>query len=340
MVKEKKEHKGLFGKFKKYFVPHKHNEYHPHLFRNTTITIIFLICTFLLGVSYGNSIFLTRTVLGANIATNVLVDLANQSRVQNHVQPLTRNKKLDYAASLKADDMIKNKYFAHFSPDGTTPWYFITQAGYNFLYAGENLAINFTDSNDVENAWMNSPTHRDNLLNINYKDLGIATKEGLYNGVDTIYIVQMFGSIADKHDSGEIPNTQAPVENVVTDNRIAKKEGEDKANLQSEKVKVIVESKNFISVKKNDLSAENPTQKGVVAGVETYSTWYDRFVFNSPFYIQVFFIILILIITFGIILRMLIEYRRQHYKHLFISLVFLLSILALAMLNLNYINIF
>lgn len=346
MAKETKIHRGVTGKFRKYFVPHKHNAYHPHLFRNTTITIIFVICTFLLGVSYGNSVFLTKTVLGANIATNVLVDLANQSRLQNHVLPLVRNKKLDYAASLKAADMIDNKYFAHFSPDGTTPWYFINKSGYNFAYAGENLAINFTESNDVENAWMNSPTHRDNLLNTNYRDLGIATKEGMYNGANTIYIVQMFGSEAPGKIQDVFSDYKKDTEakqNVVEDTRVAEKNPENKIPPTPLKggatpnIKVIVESKNFISVKNLDATT---SEEGKVAGVETYSSWYDRFIFNSSFYIQVFFIILISIISFGIILRTFIEYRRQHYRHLVISLLFLLSILVLAALNLNYLNIF
>lgn len=308
--------------FKKYFVPHKHNQYHPHLFRNTSVLTIFFVCAFLLGVSYSNYKFLHQTVLGANIATNVLVDLANKNRIENKVPPLVRNTKLDTAATLKAEDMINNNYFAHFAPDGTTPWYFIKQAGYDFLYAGENLAINFDNENDVDTAWMNSETHRANLLNTNFRDLGIATKEGVHDGVNTIYVVQMFGS--------------SPQKNVA----------EPKVDIPVKKVKIIQENKNFIAIKnttekidnveKPEVIKEN-TEVGVVAGVETYSTWYDRFIFDSPYYIQLFFIVVIIIIAFGMVLRMIIEYKRQHYKHLLISFAFLVSVLILAALNLNFI---
>ncbi len=314
--------------FKKWFVPHRHNKYHPHIFRNATIVIVFSLCLFLLGVSYGNSIYLRQTVMGANIATNVLVDLANKSRVENNVVPLKRNNKLDLAAGLKANDMITNRYFAHFSPDGTTPWYFMGQAGYNFIYAGENLAINFLDSTDVNNAWMNSPTHKENLMNSNFKDIGMGTKEGFYQGASTIYIVQMFGSEAK-------PKPEYIIKEKVIEEPVSTVE-DSRMTATPSPIKVIVESKNFISVKNTD----NVEEEGKVAGIETYSTWYDRLIFNSPYYIQIFFLILILIVSGALIVRIFVEYKRQHYKHLVISIVFLLTIIAIATLNLSYVNIF
>lgn len=325
--------------FKKYFVPHKHNQYHPHLFRNTSVITILVVCTFLLGVSYGNYVFLHQTVLGANIATNVLVDLANQNRVENSIPALRRDNKLDEAATLKAEDMIQNKYFAHFAPDGTTPWYFINQAGYDFAYAGENLAINFQTPEEVDTAWMNSPKHRENLLNTNFRDLGIATKEGVYNGAQTVYVVQMFGAKAKEPEATQMPETEIK--------KIAKVETPIKT--QPEKIKVITESPNFISAKNtsavptevvNQVKVTPEPVKGEVAGVEIYSTWYDRFIFDSPYYIQLFFIVVIIIIAFGMALRMIIEYKRQHYKHLIISGLFLVATIFLALLNLNFINIF
>ena len=316
------------GHLKKFFVPHKHNDYHPHLFRNTFVLTTFFVCAFLLGVSYHNYILLNKTVLGANIATNVLVDLANKNRVGNNVAPLTRNTKLDNAASMKATDMINKNYFAHFAPDGTSPWYFIQEAGYNFSYAGENLAIDFTSENDIDNAWMNSPLHKENLLNSNFKELGLAAKEGVRNGVDTVYVVQMFGSRLTPSPS---PTERGEVQVV---SKVPKK------------VTVIQESKNVIVVKNlevkedSNLAVNTEVEKegGKVAGVETYASWYDKYVFDSPYYIQLFFIVLIIIIMFGIGLRLIIEYKRQHWKHFVISLAFLFAIMFLALLNLNFIN--
>jgi Cysteine-rich secretory protein family len=346
--------------YKKYFVPHKHNQYHPHLFRNTSIAIIVAISIFLLGISYGNSIFLKKTVLGVNIATNVLVDMANENRVQNNVPPLTRNAKLDSAAKMKADDMVSSGYFAHYAPDGTTPWYFIREAGYNFLYAGENLAINYTNEKEIDSAWMNSQYHRENLLNTNFKELGIGTREGKYEGVDTVYVVQMFGAKAEakkaepKIDTGE---NAVPAQGVG-----AKLKQESKT--KRDDVKVIKEGKGFIAVKSNTVKEEpklallddkkavtvsekpsvtntlNSVDAGSVAGAETYSTSYDRFLFNMPYYIQILLIIFVAIISFGLMLRIFIEYRRQHIRHVITSVLFLALITALAVYNLRFVNLF
>lgn len=92
--------------------------------------------------------------------------------------------------------MASKEYFSHNSPEGVTPWHWFKEAGYNFLYAGENLAINFTDSTDVEKAWLESPTHRANIMNVEFREIGMATVKGVYKNYPTIYIVQMFGTPA------------------------------------------------------------------------------------------------------------------------------------------------
>src|SRR5690606_5212160 len=131
--------------------------------------------------------------LGA-IYSSVLVDLANESRVQNRRAPLVVNPLLEEAARLKAEDMAEKGYFSHVSPDGKSPWYWISGAGYKFIYAGENLAVDFEYSEDVNEAWLNSPGHRDNILNNQFTEIGIATAEGRYNGRKTTFVVQMFGT--------------------------------------------------------------------------------------------------------------------------------------------------
>lgn len=97
----------------------------------------------------------------------VLVDLANQDRLANGEGALTRSPLLDTAARLKAEDMASTQYFAYTSPTGVTPWHWFSKVGYSFTYAGENLAIDFTESADVEKAWLNSPLHRKNIMSNN-----------------------------------------------------------------------------------------------------------------------------------------------------------------------------
>jgi len=100
---------------------------------------------------------------------------------------------LEKAAQMKADDMASKSYFAHNTPDGKTPWYWLEQAGYRYIYAGENLAVNFENSEDVETAWMNSPGHFLNIMNPKYTEIGIATSTGIYKGREAVFVVQMFG---------------------------------------------------------------------------------------------------------------------------------------------------
>ncbi len=147
-------------------------------------------------------------------SADTLVSMTNQERAQNGVASLNTNQALTNAAQAKVNDMFANQYFAHNSPSGKTPWDFIHEAGYNFTYAGENLAIGYFDATDLMNAWMNSPSHRENILNPNFQDIGIAVVAGTYEGVDTIIAAQEFGSTGQSQvqsaQSSTTPATPTP----------------------------------------------------------------------------------------------------------------------------------
>jgi uncharacterized protein YkwD len=130
----------------------------------------------------------------AAVVTSTLVNLANEDRSSANLQQLTVSPVLTLAAQAKADDEASKGYFAHNSPDGKSSWYWFKQEGYTFTYAGENLAVDFNDSDAVENAWMNSPTHRANIMNAHFTEIGIATAVGTYEGHQTVFVVQMFGT--------------------------------------------------------------------------------------------------------------------------------------------------
>lgn len=184
-------------RFKKYLIPHKENDYKPHLLRPEFVVFICLVVivaesAFLLNARY----FVPHSKLFGIIVSNALIDETNENRMTNDLPALHENSLLDTAAQLKANNMATNNYFAHTSPTGLTPWYWFGQAGYNFEYAGENLAVNFSDSQDVTNAWMNSPEHRENILDANYNDIGMATAQGTFQGRPAVYVVELFGSLA------------------------------------------------------------------------------------------------------------------------------------------------
>ncbi len=124
------------------------------------------------------------------LSADQVLNLVNKDRATHGLPKLSNNPVLTKAAMAKAQDMLAKDYFDHISPTGTKPWQFFKALGYDYIYAGENLAINFTDASDLENSWMKSPRHRDNILSPNYSDAGIAIIETQGKTL----IVQFFGS--------------------------------------------------------------------------------------------------------------------------------------------------
>jgi hypothetical protein len=161
------------------------------------VGMLFLImCSFTLtnvfSILWTHSSWLVSTVLPA-----VIVELTNEERSESNLGQLRRNSVLDSAAQMKAAHMAKNEYFAHYSPDGVSPWHWFGEANYNFVHAGENLAVHFSESDAVVDAWMDSPTHRANILGGNYTEIGVGTAQGTYEGFKTVYVVQLFGTPAE-----------------------------------------------------------------------------------------------------------------------------------------------
>ena len=128
------------------------------------------------------------------IYASVLIKLTNRDRVLANVEELRVSPVLERAAQMKADDMANRGYFSHNTPEGETPWYWFDKAGYKYKYAGENLAVNFNESEDVQTAWMNSRGHFLNIINPKYTEIGIATSTGIYKGREAVFVVQMFGT--------------------------------------------------------------------------------------------------------------------------------------------------
>jgi len=180
--------------FKDHFIPHEGNDHQPHFLRLRMAALLLggfiaIELFYLAGTLY----VLPRSDYFAAILASVLIDQTNEKRETGSLSMLAYNETLEHAARLKAVDMAEKGYFAHNTPEGFPPWYWIEKAGYRYISAGENLAVNFTDSNDVTEAWMRSPTHRANILNGNFTEIGIATAQGKYKGKDAIFVVQMFG---------------------------------------------------------------------------------------------------------------------------------------------------
>lgn len=164
--------------------------------RSTELWSALAVGTLVVSIFIASSLdrYLIGTQQYAAVIAAVLVDLANGDRAAQNLGTLTVNPVLVAAAQAKADDMATYSYFAHVSPQGVDPWHWFQIAGYKFDYAGENLAVDFNDSSDVNAAWMNSQTHRENILGAHYTEIGIAVSQGMYQGRPTTFVVQEFGT--------------------------------------------------------------------------------------------------------------------------------------------------
>ncbi len=191
--------------FKMWFVPGLHNNHRPHIIklRASMLVAIFLI---LLQVGYNFGTTGKLRILGyaTNVSPGGVISLVNSQRSANGLGSLSVNSALTNAAYAKAQDMIANNYWSHYSPSGIGADYFISSSGYGYVRAGENLAKDWQSDGGIVNAWMGSSSHRANVLG-DYTDIGIATVNGIINGEETTLVVAMFGQVY------QAPPAPAPV---------------------------------------------------------------------------------------------------------------------------------
>lgn len=193
---------------KRAFIPHEDNNHVPELLqRSALFGMAFLIVLSFMVSNVQALLWQSSDWLVGAVLPAVVIDRTNKERTGEHLGVLAHNTVLDKAAQMKADDMAAKGYFAHYSPAGVAPWHWFDKAGYSFVNAGENLAVHFTDSDEVVTAWMNSPTHRANIVNPNYTEIGVGTARGTYEGFATVFVVQLFGTPA----APEKPVAIAPI---------------------------------------------------------------------------------------------------------------------------------
>ena len=185
----------LFHLLRHLFLPHESNNQRAKILHPGSLFLIVLgLVSFQFILGLANRSFPRVLGYAANISPEEVIRLTNQKRVENGLTSLSENSKLSQAALAKGNDMLAKGYWAHFAPDGTSPWNFFLNFGYKYKYAGENLARDFSDPVSAVNAWMSSPTHRENILNPNYQEIGIGVVEGNLAGTDTTIIVQFLGT--------------------------------------------------------------------------------------------------------------------------------------------------
>ena len=234
---------------KKIFVPCEENGFKSTILASNFLTYFLVGLIILKLASFGFLMEFSKTGLFAEVSRTALVEMLNTQRQEEGIGILTQNEELNQAAMLKAQHMLSEDYFSHNSPSGISPWFWFKTAGYDYNYAGENLGIGFLDSGEIHQAWNDSSLHKENLLNPNYKEIGIAILRGNLNGEENTVVVQLFG--AQKASQGQLvalaEDTQQVVEGIA-----------EEASVETNSI-----------VENVDIKVEAPTQKAredVLAG--------------------------------------------------------------------------
>lgn len=323
----------MFNRLKNFFLPHEDNDHHPHIWRMPGT--LFFLGTILFVEAYfftGSYLLISGNNFLASVFPNALISFTNDVRNDHSISPLRENETLAKAAQLKADDMATRGYFAHYTPEGLAPWTFITEAGYAYAHAGENLAVNFVDSKDVVDAWVASPTHYENLVKEKYTEVGIATAEGVYQGKKTIFIVQFFGTPA------TVPNTSVAVTSPVEQNKpipapvVAKSEPEiltrkdlQKSDASTSTVEVTNEQVSFATT-------SAPTVQGLESDDNAPEQSSAAFFLTYPKHIVSIVFGLLILVVLGLLFTSLRRHNTEHHSKILQIAFYFILIIALSLL--------
>ncbi|HYF10584.1 MAG TPA: CAP domain-containing protein [Candidatus Paceibacterota bacterium] len=181
----------------RYIIPSKANRYRPALLSARSLGLVLALIVLLeLGILAQDAFPGRGERSLGSVLPGALAAFSNDARAERGLPSLALSERLSSAALAKAEDMARRGYFSHETPEGAEPWIFLERAGYDYTYAGENLAVNFSDSEEVTEAWLASPTHRANLLGANFSEVGFGIATGTYQGREAVFVVQFLATPA------------------------------------------------------------------------------------------------------------------------------------------------
>lgn len=187
----------IASKLRHWLLPHHTNNFRPRILHNSGLfAVIGLLLAVNVLVRLLDSSPLHILGFTSSITVDEVVRQTNERRLAAGLKTLNYSEKLADAARRKAANMLEENYWAHTSPSGKSPWVWFEAAGYKYTFAGENLAKDFGDTSRMVEAWMNSPTHKENIISSKYQEIGIAVVPGTIQGQETVLVVQLFGSSA------------------------------------------------------------------------------------------------------------------------------------------------
>lgn len=267
-----------FIRIEKWFFPCRENNYQPPFLESNFLFYCFLFLLILRLAVLPFYLYFPKSVFYAQILAVDLIALANKERSSLGLPLLKESEKLREAARLKAEDMLAKDYFAHKNPEGYLTQDWIKSAGYNFENLGENLAIGFSDSLDVHSAWMDSASHKGNILNTQFRNIGVYVLEGNFQDSKTAVVVQFFASpsvvageiVKESSEQSEAQEKSGLTEEIAEENtglveeksgdergeqgRIANQESRDLLQMSKEERNSRLKLIDFLAVKYNEIT--------------------------------------------------------------------------------------
>ncbi|MDP4001226.1 MAG: CAP domain-containing protein [bacterium] len=205
-------------KLKYALIASEENDYQPFITKPMALAVFILIIWALRLLGPTAVSFAESTIDAGDLMVKI-----NIERTQRFIPALITDQRLDSAASVKSSDMLARSYFAHQNPENDYVWPTIEKTGYTpYLTLGENLAMDFVSADAVVRAWMNSPTHRENIVNDRFQDQGMASIFGLFEpNHNSILITNLFGTLLNSTPAPAVAKastpTPPPVQNDSTD---------------------------------------------------------------------------------------------------------------------------
>ena len=251
-----------------------------------------------------------------SVEQDKIIYLTNELREKNDLPRLAENLKLYSSSALKSEDMIKYNYFSHTGPDNHVLSYFLHQAEYDYTVAGENLAVGYFDAESMMKAWQASPSHRANLLDKDYTEIGVSMAKGIYLGGSTVFAAQHFGQPRNTAASTTLASTQMS------------------GKVQSDYVSPTDTVKKVLAIRTVGASSENSNGDGVIGSTDK-SFWRKYVAANNmlghttPVFglSKMIYLSLIIFFTLALLLNVLVEIKMQH-KHVIVRSLALIGVLA------------
>lgn len=297
-----------------FFIPHEGNDHRPKSLHPKSLAVYLFIAIMLKVFATGALFFIYPDPASmARIIAEEMIQLTNQARKEDGEPLLKVSPVLSKAALQKGEDMMQRGYFSHDTPEGKKPWSWIDKKDYDYIFAGENLAMDFTSGEMIQKAFMKSPSHRRNILDIDFKEIGVAVVSGKMFGNDTDILVIFFGTKR-------------------KDYVVAKKETKTSPRA------AIIQPTPTPRIANDAISAEKgETSEGIIVlGSEKKSS--DDLITFIIEWMNMLFIAFVLYVGMCLILNIFIKIKIQHQSLILQSIVVLSLIISLLITKLHFVE--